>query len=91
MLHESGDDVAAIDRVRLPGGADWQADTDADYIPAGHIKHGFDFLLDPAFCCYLVDFTGPNGQVLCQQEECFSCVTVGVHPDTWGNVKKLFR
>ena len=73
------------------GGADWQALTPADCIQPGHIQHGFDFVLDPEFCCYLVTFTGPQGEVLAQQEECFDCLKVGVNNSTWGNVKGMFR
>jgi hypothetical protein len=74
------------------GGADWQADAAADNcIHAGQIKHGFDFVLDPEFCCYLVTFTGPNGETLAQQEECFDCLKVGTQNSTWGNVKDMFK
>ena len=72
-------------------GADWNANTAADCIAAGQIKRGFSFTLDPDFCCYLVDFTGPDHEVLARQEECFNCVHVGVEQENWGNVKRLFR
>ncbi|MFQ5601339.1 MAG: hypothetical protein ACE5G2_12410, partial [Candidatus Krumholzibacteriia bacterium] len=73
------------------GGASWVADTPADCIPPGEIKRGFDLLLDPEFCCYIVQFTGPAGEVLLEQEECFTCVKVGVEGETWGAIKKLYR
>jgi hypothetical protein len=72
-------------------GVDYVALDPAAYIYAGQIRHGFDFVLDPEFCCYIVQFTGPNHEILFEQEECFSCVHVGVEPQTWGNVKKLFQ
>lgn len=73
------------------GGVDYFALTPADCIAAGQIKRGFNFVLDPDFCCYIVQFTGPAGEVLAEQEECFNCVHVGVEKQPWGGVKKLFR
>ena len=73
------------------GGVDWGAFTPGDCIFAGSRKRGFSFTLDPDFCCYLVTFTGPQHEVLAQQEECFSCVHVGVENKTWGDVKKLYN
>ena len=73
------------------GGTDWQALTPADCVTAGTIKRGFSFTLDPEFCCYIVQFTGPNHEVLNEAEICFNCVHVGVQPNTWGNMKKLYR
>jgi hypothetical protein len=75
----------------LDGGADYEADTPGDCIAAGNILRGFTFVLDPEFCCYIVQFTDANGGVFAQQEECFSCVHVGTEDRTWGNVKRLFR
>jgi hypothetical protein len=72
-------------------GVDYQALTTADCIGAGTIKRGFSFTLDPEFCCYIVQFTGPQHEVLAEQEECFNCVHVGVEPKTWGDAKKLYR
>lgn len=77
--------------LNATGGVDWQALTPADCIAAGQIKRGFSFTLDPDFCCYIVQFTGPNHEVIAEQEECFNCVHVGTEQKTWGNVKKLFR
>lgn len=72
-------------------GVDYVALTPADCISAGQIKHGFYFILDPEFCCYIVQFTGPQGEVLAEQEECFSCIHVAVEKQTWGGVKKMFK
>jgi hypothetical protein len=77
--------------LNTSGGADWRALTLADCIGAGTIKRGFDFKLDPDFCCYLVQFTGPQHEVLAEVEECFSCVKVGVEEKTWGDMKKLYH
>ena len=79
----------ALNPVTL--GVDYQALTAADCIFAGQIKRGFAFVLDPDFCCYIVQFTGPNHEVLHEQEECFNCVHVGVENKTWGDTKKLYR
>jgi hypothetical protein len=73
------------------GGAYWYAMTPDDCIPAGSAKGGFAFLLDPDYCCYVVQFTGPTGEVLLEQEECFSCQKVPVEGDTWGNIKEMYR
>jgi len=72
-------------------GVDYQALSPADCIGAGQIKRGFSYTLDPDFCCYIVQFTGPNHEVLGEQEECFNCVHVDVEEKTWGGVKKLFH
>lgn len=72
-------------------GVDWQALTAVDCILAGQIKRGFSFTLDPDFCCYIVQFTGPNHEVLAEQEECFNCVHIATEQQTWGKVKRLFR
>ena len=72
-------------------GVDYQALTPDDCIRAGQIKRGFSFVLDPEYCCYIVQFTGPDHEILAEQEECFNCVHVGVQDETWGNMKKHYR
>jgi hypothetical protein len=72
-------------------GVDYQALSPADCVAAGNILRGFSFTLDPDFCCYIVQFTDENHQVIAEQEECFNCVHVGVEPESWGNVKQMFR
>jgi hypothetical protein len=74
-----------------PGQADWVANSAADCIPAGSFKSGFNFVLDPGFCCYVVRFTDGNGGTLLEQEECFCDNFVGVEQQPWGNIKKLFQ
>jgi hypothetical protein len=72
-------------------GVDYQALNPADCIDAGEIARGFAFVLDPDFCCYIVQFTGPAHEVVAEQEECFSCIHVGVETETWGNLKQRYR
>ena len=73
------------------GGGDFFANTIDDCIPQGDAKGGFWFEVDPAFCCYIVQFTGPAGEVLLEQEECFHCTVVPAEDMTWGTIKSLYR
>ena len=73
------------------GGADWFASTIDDCIQPGSSKGSFAFLLDPDFCCYVVQFTGPAGEVLLEQEECFTCQKVPTEENTWGHIKELYK
>jgi hypothetical protein len=74
------------------GGADWFANTPGDCIAPGTAKGGFWFVLDPGFCCYVVQFTDPTGAVVLEQEECFTlCEPVGAEAKTWGQVKARYR
>lgn len=73
------------------GGADWFANTPSDCIDVETSKSVFAFLLDPAFCCYVVQFTDPTGAVLLEQEECFTCQKVPVEQRTWGHIKELYQ
>lgn len=73
------------------GGADWFANSPADCIPTGGIRSGFNFLLDPGFCCYVVQFTDATGAVLAEVEECFCEKPVQVENQTWGGIKGIYR
>jgi hypothetical protein len=74
------------------GGSDFFANTLNDCVPQGTGKGGFYFTLDPGFCCYIVQFTGPDGSVMLEQEECFTlCDKVGAESRSWGNVKDIYR
>ena len=74
------------------GGASWFANSPADCISPGNIKGPFSFVLDPGFCCYVVQFTGQLGEVLLEQEECFTlCGKVKVEDGTWGKIKKFYE
>jgi hypothetical protein len=73
------------------GGADWFANTPADCIDPGTSKGSFGFLLDPDFCCYIVQFTDPTGAVILEQEGCFTCQKVPVEERTWGHIKQLYE
>jgi hypothetical protein len=80
-----------LGQLNASGGADWIATTPADCIPVGSAKGEFAFLLDPDFCCYVVQFTGPAGEILLEQEECFTCQKVPVDESTWGHIKQLYE
>jgi hypothetical protein len=73
------------------GGADWFANTPDDCIAPGTAKDGFSFLLDPGFCCYVVQFTDATGAVVLEQEECFCEKPVQTKNATWGQVKSIYR
>lgn len=73
------------------GGADWFADTAADGTAPGTIKEGFSFLLDPAFCCYVVQHTDPTGAVVPEVEGCLCQKPVQVLPRTWGGLKGMYH
>jgi hypothetical protein len=77
--------------LRADGGADWFANTPADCISPGSALSGFHFVLDPGYCCYIVQFTGPAGDVLLEQEECFCDKTVGTEESTWGQIKSRYE
>ena len=72
-------------------------DVDREVTVAGWVrtrrdsKGGFSFIVeDPQFCCYIVQFTGPTGAVILEQEECFNCTVVGAEETSWGTIKALF-
>ena len=73
------------------GGADWFANTAVDCIAPGTAKGGFAFLLDPDFCCYVVQFCDATGAVMLEQEECFTCQKLPTENETWGKIKELYR
>ena len=74
------------------GGADWFANTPADCVAPGTMKSGFTFLLDPGFCCYVVQFGDATGAVMLEQEECFTlCTPVSVDNSSWGRIKSTYR
>jgi hypothetical protein len=74
------------------GGADYFANTPGACIDAGTIRRGFSFVLDPDFCCYIVQFTDPTGAVMLEQEECFvPCFPSAAGSGAWGTIKSLYR
>lgn len=77
--------------LNATGGADWVAASPADCIPVAGAKGEFAFLLDPDYCCYVVQFLGPAGELLLEQEECFTCQKVPSQQNTWGQVKEFYR
>lgn len=77
---------------RGDGGADWGAQAPSGCFGPGQVRRGYNFVLDPKFCCYDAQFTGPAGTVIFQQEACFTCgQPVGVEPAPWGRVKRIYR
>lgn len=73
------------------GGADWFALTPLDCIGIESAKGEFAFLLDPDFCCYVVQFIDATGAVMLEQEECFTCQKVPTDDKTWGHIKELYK
>jgi hypothetical protein len=73
------------------GGADWFANTPNDCIAPGTGKGEFSIVLDPGFCCYIAQFTDATGQILLEQEECFTlCGKVADEEGTWGGIKSRY-
>lgn len=87
----SGSDPGWSSFLNPFGGADWFADTAGDCIATGDIRSGFNFLLDPGFCCYLVQYTDATGAVVAEVEECFCEKPVQIENQTWGNIKGIYR
>lgn len=73
------------------GGAEFYALAPSDCIPVGGSKGEFAFLLDPDFCCYVVQFIDATGAVMLEQEECFTCQKVPTDDKTWGHIKELYK
>ena len=73
------------------GGGDWFANSPADCIAPGSSKGGFSFLLDPDYCCYVVQFTDPTGAIILEQEECFCSDPTPTERSTWGLLKSLYK
>ena len=73
------------------GGANWFVLSADRCIPPGSAQGGFAFLLDPAYCCYVVKFYNAAGDVLLEQEECFTCQKVPAEENTWGHIKQLYE
>ena len=74
------------------GGADYWADTPNDCIPPGTYLNGFELILQtPDWCCYVTEFTGPAGEVMLQQEECFLCTVIDTDKTTWGSIKSMYN
>ena len=52
----------------------------------------FEFIIDPPYCCYRVEFDGPDGQIFATDVFCFQCESpVPTHPSTWGSVKARYH
>jgi hypothetical protein len=79
-----------VGQVTPQGGASWYA-----LIPGCIGQNSslgeFAFYLDPAFCCYVVSFYGMAGNLLLEQEECFTCQKVPTEQKNWGHIKQLYE
>ena len=71
------------------GGATWTSL--GDCIDPGEVVEEFSYLLDPGFCCYVVNFYDAAGALLLTQEECFCDKPVQALNSTWGGVKAIYR
>jgi hypothetical protein len=71
------------------GQAQWW--TTDDLIWPGSSQGGFAFYLDPDFCCYVASFYGVAGNLLLEQEECFTCQKVPAEQKNWGHIKQLYE
>jgi hypothetical protein len=77
--------------VTPDGGASWQTVPPNCIAPFDKVE-GFDFIIDPPYCCYRVSFDDPNGQIFFTDTVCFQCESpVAALPTTWGNVKARYR
>ena len=88
---ESGQDPGWSSVLNPLGGADWFANTPNDCIAPGTVWTGFNFLLDPGFCCYVVQYTDATGAVIAEVEECFCDKPVQNEQTTWGQLKGIYR
>ncbi len=61
-------------------------------ILTGQKHEPFDIVLDPLFCCYTVEYDGPDHQVFFTDVICFECLKpTATHHTTWGNLKAIYR
>ena len=80
-----------VGQVTPQGGASWYAVGAGDCIAPPSSKGEFAFYLDPAFCCYVASFYGAAGNLLLEQEECFTCQKVPTEQKNWGHIKQLYE
>jgi len=74
------------------GGAGFWATELADIIAPGNSLSGFAIVLPiPEWCCYLAQFDNPDGTILLEQEECFTCTVIPDEQTTWGAIKRSYR
>lgn len=77
------------------GGAWWQVDPESE----GSCIQKFDnvepfkvILEDAVFCCYDVEFDGPDGEIFFTDRVCFRCdAPVQTQTQTWGSIKNQYR
>lgn len=52
----------------------------------------FEFTIDPPYCCYRVEYDGPDGQIFFQSIVCFQCESpTPSQRATWGSVKARYH
>jgi hypothetical protein len=52
----------------------------------------FEFIIDPPYCCYRVEFDGPDGKIFATDVFCFQCESpVANLRSTWGSVKARYH
>jgi hypothetical protein len=76
------------------GGARWDAAVvnGSGCIGTGEKVEGFDFIIDPPYCCYRVVYYGPGGAPFYTEQVCFQCESpTPAVPSTWGLLKARYR
>ena len=52
----------------------------------------FEFVIDPPYCCYRVEYDGPDGQIFFVDTVCFQCESpTPTRPSTWGSIKARYH
>jgi len=77
----------------LPGGdADFVTVPGTPCIEFGQKVENFTVNLDPLFCCYNVQFDGPDHQIFAIDTVCFECEKpTAARGGTWGQLKMRYR
>jgi hypothetical protein len=79
-------------QLNAAGGADWQQTPGPACIPPFNKLEGFDFIIDPPYCCYRVVFDSPDGQLFGEDVFCFQCESpTPAQLKTWGALKVVYR
>lgn len=80
--------------VTPTGGAAWQTSpaTATGCIEPFEKLETFEFIIDPPYCCYRVEYDDPNGVIFFTDTVCFQCEspTPAFH-STWGSVKARYH
>lgn len=91
----SGPDSTWTCAAPLPdGGAYWQKNFAAGggCIDPFEKLETFEFIIDPPYCCYRVEYDDPNGVVFYVDTVCFQCESpTPAFRSTWGSVKARYH